>query len=205
MAAQPMNYATWIFLGAFATFASSWLGLVFFPNLQMKDLQVIQDEAGGEVHPSPLSGEAEFGRAVYIAEGCIYCHTQQVRGGDYNADLARGWGMRRSHPRDYIFQTPQLLGTMRTGPDLANIGVRQPSDEWHYLHLYDPQITSKGSIMPPYPFLFERRRIEGESSQDALSLPGDWKPPQGEEIVPTRRGRALVAYLKSLRQDYDVP
>lgn len=200
-----MNYATWVFVGVFLTFLSSWLGLVFFPDLQLKDLQAYVDETTREIHPSPISGLAQRGRDIYVAEGCTYCHSQQIRGGNYNADLQRGWGVRRSHPVDYIYDNPQLLGTMRTGPDLANIGLRQPSAEWHYLHLYAPEITSPDSIMPPYRYFFEKRKIVGEPSPEALPLEDEWAPEEGYEIVPTRDARALVAYLLSLDQSYEIP
>ena len=155
------------------------------------------------MNPPPYSGLELMGRKVYIDEGCHYCHTQQVRGGHWNADLKRGWGPRRSVPLDYVHDNPALLGTMRTGPDLANIGARQPSAAWHYLHLYNPQLTSAGSIMPPHPFLFERRPVDGFAADDALQLEEKWAPP-GVQIVPTDRARALVAYLKSLNRTFDV-
>jgi len=199
-----MNFAIRIFAGVFFTFAIAWLGLVFVPHLQMKDLQSQRDEALGTLHPAPYTGMEEDGRRVYIDLGCTYCHTQQVRGGFYNADLERGWGARRSHPRDYIYDVPQLLGTMRTGPDLANIGVRQPSAEWHHLHLYNPQTTSPGSIMPPHRFLYEKRRIQGQKSDEALPLKGEFAPPEGYEVVPTYEAKALVAYLKRLDQSYEI-
>lgn len=199
-----MNTAIRIFSGVFLTFAFAWLGLVLVPHLQLKDLQAQQDEVLGTLQPAPYTGLEQDGRDVYIDLGCTYCHTQQVRGGFYNADLERGWGMRRSHPRDYIHDSPQLLGTMRTGPDLANIGVRQPSAEWHHLHLYDPQGMSPGSIMPPHRFLYDLRRIQGQPSIDALPLRGDAAPPEGWEVVPTYDAKALVAYLKSLDQSYEV-
>ncbi|MCZ7648790.1 MAG: cbb3-type cytochrome c oxidase subunit II [Planctomycetota bacterium] len=198
-----MNYATWIFLGVFLTFAAAWLGLVFFPHEQLSGLRAQKDADSGQVFPPPYSGEALYGRSVYVREGCWYCHTQQVRGGDYNADLARGWGARRSDPRDYVHDAPHVLGSMRTGPDLANIGARQPSDKWHYLHLYDPQLTSKGSVMPPYRFLFELRKIVGQPSPEALELEGAASPAEGYEVVPSREARALVAYLKSLDRSYE--
>ncbi|MHC4224866.1 MAG: cbb3-type cytochrome c oxidase subunit II [Planctomycetota bacterium] len=199
-----MNQGIWLFLGVFLTFASAWLGLVFFPNAQLKDLQAQRDEITGRVDPSPYSGEALRGRRVYVTEGCVYCHTQQVRGGDYNADLERGWGARRSHPRDYIHDVPQLLGTMRTGPDLINIGARQPSADWHLKHLLNPQITSPGSIMPPYSYLFDVQQIVGQRSYDALELEEEWAPPRGYEVVPTAKARELVAYLLSLDRNYEI-
>ena len=90
---------------------------------------------------------------------------------------------------------------MRTGPDLSNIGVRNPSEQWHYLHLYNPQITSPGSIMPPFPFLFETRPIDPTvgATPDALQLRDSYAPLEGQEVVPTDDARALVAYLKSLK------
>jgi cytochrome c oxidase cbb3-type subunit 2 len=199
-----MNFAIRIFAGVFFTFAIAWIGLVLAPHLQLKDLQSQRDEVLGTLNPAPYTGMELDGRRAYIDYGCTYCHTQQVRGGFYNADLERGWGMRRSHPRDYIYDEPQLLGTMRTGPDLANIGVRQPSEEWHHLHLYDPQITSPGSIMPPHRFLYEKRRIEGQPSDDALPLKDEYAPPEGYEVVPTYEAKALVAYLKRLDQSYEI-
>jgi cytochrome c oxidase cbb3-type subunit 2 len=199
-----VNTAVRIFLAVFFTFASAWLGLVLFPHLQLRDIRAQVDEVTGEQHPAPYSGEALLGRASYMSLGCTYCHSQQVRGGFWNADLERGWGMRRSHPRDYIYDEPQLLGTMRTGPDLANIGARQPSREWHLLHLYDPQVTSPGSIMPPHRFLFDKREIVGQPSSDALALEGGFAPEDGYEIVPTREAHNLVTYLLSLNQMYEI-
>src|SRR3546814_11471675 len=74
-------------------------------------------------------------RAQYVANGCVYCHSQQPRSsGQTLADQARGWG-RPSTPGDYAYDAPQLLGTMRTGPDLLNVGVRLPSRDWQLTHL----------------------------------------------------------------------
>jgi cytochrome c oxidase cbb3-type subunit 2 len=199
-----MNYGTQIFAGVFVTFCSAWLGLVFFPYQQLGSIQPLVDEVTQETLPRPYSGIELVGRQVYIREGCFYCHSQQVRGGHWNADLQRGWGPRRSVPLDYVHDDPALLGTMRTGPDLMNIGARQPSEAWHYSHLYNPQITSEGSIMPPYPYLFHTRKISGSSAADALQLPAPFAAELGYEIVPTDRARALVAYLKSLDRTFDV-
>lgn len=202
-----MNYGPLIFLGAFLTFASAWIALVFMPNQQLKDIQPQMVEGTTQTNPRPYSGIELIGRQVYQAEGCVYCHTQQVRGGDYLNDIERGWGPRRSVPQDYIYDYPVLLGTMRTGPDLTNIGARQPSEQWHLLHLYDPQMVSPGSIMPPYKYLFEKRKIIGQPSADALKFEGPYEkfaPPAGYEIVPTERAKALVAYLKSLDRTYEI-
>ena len=199
-----MNTAVRIFMAVFISFALAWLGIVFFPHLALRDLRAQVDEVTREQHPAPYSGEALLGRGTYISMGCTYCHTQQVRGGFWNADLERGWGLRRSHPRDYIYDEPQLLGTMRTGPDLANIGMRQPSREWHLRHIYNPQTTSPGSTMPPHRFLFETRKIVGQPASDALALDGEFAAEEGYEIVPTREAHNLVTYLLSLDQSYEI-
>ena len=115
-----------LFLGIFGTFVFSWTGLIFIPNLQIGHLDPQMEEDGTDVYPAPRSGMAERGRRIYVANGCNYCHTQQVRADYAGSDLDRKWGERRSAPRDYIFDRPVLLGKMRIGPDLANVGHRAP-------------------------------------------------------------------------------
>lgn len=166
-----MNYGPLLFLGAFLTFASAWVGLVFVPNMQLKDLRPQVVEGQSSTNPRPYTSLEQRGRDVYQAEGCVYCHSQQVRGGQYQNDVERGWGERRSTPQDYLFDRPVLLGTMRTGPDLINIGRRQPNAIWHYQHLYDPQLLTPGSNMAPFSYLFEKRRIVGQASAHAVPFP----------------------------------
>ena len=166
------------------------------------------NQPGEQTFPIPMSGIAKQGKEVYQAMGCIYCHSQQVRRKGYGADFERGWGDRQTVPRDYILQDRVLLGTSRTGPDLMAIGQRQPSADWHYQHLYNPQFTSPGSIMPPFRFLFKMQKIGVAPSPYALTVPDSFaheRPPEGYEIVPTDDGKALVAYLLSLKLNYELP
>lgn len=198
-----MNRAVWLYLGVLVTVIGSFLGLVQLPDHQLRGLQPITDELGVE-RPVRPEGGVLAGRGEYIGLGCLYCHSQQVRPEGFGADIARGWGMRRTVARDHIWDTPPVLGTMRTGPDLANIGARQPSTAWHLLHLFRPRLTSPGSTMPEYPFLFTEQRVELERPADALSFPaGDPRP--GWVTVPTQRAKDLVAYLESLDHSYPVP
>jgi cbb3-type cytochrome oxidase cytochrome c subunit len=123
-------------------------------------------------------------------------------------DIARGWGRRRSVAEDFLFDSPVLPGSQRVGPDLANVGARLPDANWHLLHLYAPQAQVKGSIMPPYRFLFEQRKSGRQPSPDALALTGDLVPPTGFEVVPKPAAKELAAYLISLRADaplFDAP
>jgi len=191
-----------IFVGITFTFSLGWVGLIVLPHLQLGGLAAQMEEGSADGYPKPLDGQAAQGRAVYVSEGCVYCHSQQVRAESFGTDVARGWGDRRTVARDYLYDNPILLGSMRTGPDLANIGARQPDETWHLLHLYNPVITSPGSIMPPFGFLFEKRRIVGERAHDALPLKNEWAPPGGFEIVPTDRAKTLVAYLKEQNRTF---
>src|SRR5437899_2290827 len=118
-----------LFIGLFGTFAFSWIGLTVIPNLQIGRLDPQMDEEGTDIYPAPKSGMAERGRRVYVANGCVYCHSQQVRADYAASDIDRKWGERRSAPRDYLFDRPALLGKMRMGPDLANVGKRAPAEE----------------------------------------------------------------------------
>lgn len=118
-----------LFLGVFGTFAFSWLGLTVIPNIQIGALNPQMDEEGTDIYPMPKSGMAERGRRVYAANGCVYCHSQQVRPDYAAADIDRKWGARRSAPRDYLFDQPVLLGQERMGPDLSNVGKRSGEEE----------------------------------------------------------------------------
>lgn len=214
-----MNNGPLLFLGIFLAIAFSWSGIVLTNLVQQHDAgtdRAFYDAQNEAVAPEAPSGAARQGALVYQQLGCVYCHSQQVRNrlsGPPDAvppDVARGWGDRPNVARDYVQDQRVMLGTMRTGPDLRNVGARRADPMWNYLHLYNPLITSsypldsrvkeKYSTMPPYPFLFEVRKIAGQPSSKALTgLTGEYAPPEGYEVVPTARAEALVAYLLSLR------
>lgn len=203
-----MNNGPLLFIGIFLTIAFSWTGIVLTNLVQQKAAGADRPYYSAEneaIVPAAPSGAARQGSRVYQELGCLYCHSQQVRHrlhGDEatpSPDVARGWGERASVARDYVHDDRVMLGTMRTGPDLRNIGDRQTDPQWHFRHFYNPQTTSKGSIMPPYPFLFEVREIRGQPSRKALSGLGEYGPPPGFEVIPTERAEALVAYMLSLR------
>lgn len=202
-----MNKFRYIFIGFMLTFLSSWVGLVILPVWGLGNFKQTADPATGEMIPPLLSSLEKEGRAVYISNGCIYCHSQQVHPARVRTDIERGWGERRTVARDYMNQEIAQMGTMRTGPDLSNIGVRNPSETWHYLHLYDPQITSKGSNMPPFAFLFDTKKKDpANPAKDALNFPAGFGPGPEYEVTPTQEMRALVAYLQSLKlSSYEIP
>lgn len=151
----------------------------------------------------PLSGEALKGKAVYVANGCVACHTQQVR----NIEMDKVWGSRPSIAADYAYlkrtdvwrNTASLMGTERTGPDLANLGNRQPSLDWHLVHMFNPRIVVKESIMPAYPWMFTIK--ENPSKNDVIvNVPPEFMKGKKGKVVAGKEALQLIAYLQSLKQ-----
>ena len=94
------------------------------------------------------------GRDIYIREGCVSCHSQMIR--PFRSETER-YG-EYSKAGEYVYDHPFLWGSRRTGPDLHREGLGNKNAKphaWHYKHMYDPRITSPGSIMPRYPWLLE--------------------------------------------------
>lgn len=94
------------------------------------------------------------GRAIYVREGCWYCHTQQTR--TLLADTKRsGWkGVDSpvSTPDEFVYDNPHMFGTKRTGPDLSRVGGKY-DEQWHRTHFRNPRDLTPGSIMPPFPWI----------------------------------------------------
>ncbi|MFT5847202.1 MAG: cytochrome c oxidase cbb3-type subunit I/II [Psychroserpens sp.] len=102
------------------------------------------------------------GRDIYIREGCVGCHSQMVR--PFRNEVER-YG-EYSKAGEFVYDHPFLWGSKRTGPDLHRIGGKY-SDNWHLNHMYDPQSTSSGSIMPSYKWLV---RDELDKSQTEAKM-----------------------------------
>ena len=188
-----MRNETTLLAGGMAMLGVATSALVVLPYLLVAD---VKPTPGLQ----PYTAAQLRGREVYIQNGCVYCHSQQPRAKDFAPDAKRGWG-RASVAGDYAYDTPHLLGTMRTGPDLFNIGARQPSQAWHLGHLFQPRAFVPGSIMPGYPFLFDTKPKAGKSDV-AVSLPPSHQPP-GQVVVATPAALDLVAYLLAL--DHTAP
>ena len=97
------------------------------------------------------------GRSIYIQEGCVGCHSQQIR--PFRDETERYGEYSKSG--EYIYDRPFLWGSKRTGPDLWREGGKYP-DSWHYNHMIEPTSISPGSIMPAYPHLSEQVISWGE-------------------------------------------
>lgn len=188
-----MNKAYIFVLGGTSTITLSIFLFILAPRIQVRAI----DKAAISAQ-RPYTADELHGRKVYIENGCIYCHSQQVRDPSVGADAAFGWG-RPSLPSDYIYDNPHLLGTMRTGPDLSNIGSRQPSRIWQHLHLYNPRGLVEWSIMPDFSFLYETITATDSPKEGAIKVPGE----KDQWIVPSESAENLVSYLMSLQRDRD--
>lgn len=180
--------------GAMVTLALATAALVVIPYLQLSDLKPavgLKDYTAAQLR----------GRDQYIKNGCLYCHSQQPRDASQAPDAQRGWG-RVSVAADYYYDRPHLLGTMRTGPDLFNIGARQPSADWQLGHLYQPRAYTPGSIMPSYPYLFDVKD-KAEQGDRVVNLPPDFAPP-GKVVVARPEVQDMVAYLLGLDHTYPI-
>jgi cytochrome c oxidase cbb3-type subunit I/II len=120
------------------------------------------------------------GRQIYQREGCMYCHTQQVRNlfvetqryGMGEEETFKRFGIRTlvqappTQSGELIYDKPHFLGTRRIGPDLARVGGKY-DNSWHINHLRDPRSTSPGSLMPAYSWLFDKA---GQPTEEAFAL-----------------------------------
>lgn len=121
-------------------------GVVEFLPLVLMDSNVPTIET-----VEPYTALEVIGRDIYIREGCVGCHSQQVR--PFLDELER-YG-EYSKPGEHVYDHPFLWGSKRTGPDLHRIGGKYP-DLWHVRHMEDPRSTSPNSLMPPYAWLLSR-------------------------------------------------
>lgn len=180
-------------------FAGLSIIVAVLPAYQMQETQPLPSM-------EPLTVQESNGLKTYTAENCMSCHTQQVR----NIEMDKIWGERPSMASDYYYskmrmdtwrQSPSVLGSERTGPDLTNVGKRQPGQEWHLIHLYNPRIVVKESIMPAYPWLFKEKAEQDITENDVVvPVPAKYLKKPGTKLVATQKALDLAAYLQSLKQ-----
>ncbi|MFS4493521.1 cbb3-type cytochrome c oxidase subunit II [Maribacter sp. 2308TA10-17] len=184
---------------ALTVFAGLSIIIAVLPAFQMQDFEPLPNQPG-------MTPNESAGLNIYVAENCAACHTQQVR----NIEMDNVWGERPSIPSDYYYskkrlgflrQSPSLLGSERTGPDLTSVGKRQPGKEWHLLHLYNPRIVVKESVMPSYPWLFEELDSTSVRENDVLvPVPEKFLSKKGNKVVASQEAIQLVSYLQALKQ-----
>ena len=128
--------------------------VVFLP---VRDLQ-----AGATITTNQYTALEQEGRDLYVVER-LHLLPQPV-----HPPGRRHSTSKPSEAGEFVYDNPHQLGTLRTGPDLANIGLKR-GDRWEIDHL--------------------RRSAEVHAQLDhaGVQLP-----------VPTAARRALVAYLNRL-------
>lgn len=149
------------------------------------------------------------GRDIYIREGCHVCHTQMVR--PLRAETER-YGAYSVAGED-VWEHPFLWGSKRTGPDLARVGLRPITEQWHREHLRDPRHVVPESNMPAYPWLQETL-VDWSDTERTLRLFKDtFGVPYSDQDIAEQLNKiggewadateedALVAYLLSLGQE----
>ena len=141
------------------------------------------------------------GRDVYQREGCVGCHSQQIR--TLRSEVER-YGP-YSLAGESVYDHPFLWGSKRTGPDLARVGARY-SDDWHRIHLRNPRDVVPESNMPGYPWLAKAPASNvGDISAHMRAMSRLGVPYTEEEISNGPKeleGKteedALIAYLQGL-------
>jgi cytochrome c oxidase cbb3-type subunit 2 len=159
-------------------FGAAFTGLVIAPGFTST---VARTPSVGLVAYSTTEAR---GRHIYVREGCVYCHSQQVRNVKADANLAESFGV--SKAGDYYYDLPHLLGTSRQGPDLSNEGrvwrreIGQPARDYLIGHFINPRDYNPNSIMPAFDYLSKQ---ELSDLTDYIQSLGAWKDnvPQQEK------------------------
>lgn len=148
----------------------------------------------------PFPALSLAGRDIYQREGCVGCHSQQIR--TLRSETER-YGP-YSLAGESVYDHPFLWGSKRTGPDLARLGGRY-SDEWHRIHLRNPRDVVPESNMPAYPYL-QNAPAEVSSIQAHMTALRRLGVPYTDEQIANApkdlEGKteedALIAYLQGL-------
>jgi cytochrome c oxidase cbb3-type subunit II len=109
---------------------------------------------------APLSDQAVKGRNLFASNGCYVCHSGYSRPQDVRYAVYFLYP-KASQPGDFYGsdQSPNLLGTERTGPDLSQESGWHP-DDWQRAHFYDPRFMDPLSLMPTMKSLFSDKQVE---------------------------------------------
>jgi len=122
------------------------------------------------------------GRDLYIREGCNNCHSQMIR--PFRSEVKRYGEYSKSG--EFVYDHPFLWGSKRTGPDLHRVGQKY-NDNWHFNHMWDPQSTSSGSIMPGYKWLFDNEAMDHQYIEKKMQVMVTLGVPYSEEDIANAR------------------
>ncbi len=139
------------------------------------------------------------GRDLYIREGCVGCHSQMVR--PFRSEVERYGEYAKAG--EFVYDRPFLWGSKRTGPDLLRVGGKY-SDNWHFNHMYDPQSTSSGSIMPAYQWLI-KNELNKSNTEDKLKTMASLGVPYSDEDIENAQASMLAQGEKIETNLYNDP
>jgi len=189
----PMMFVVVAGVAVALAVAGGWRGRMRVAVLAGVVLLAIGVEAGRR--PLTDASAAKRGRAVYVAEGCIHCHSRYVRPESPDLDA---WGP-PAKPGKVLEERPVLIGNRRQGPDLLRVGARR-SAAWLRLKLEVPARFSGGTPMPSYAHLLKDGRADdliaylqvgaGDALVWRLDRMAGWRP-QVEEGVLEEDGDGL--------------
>ncbi|SEQ04843.1 cytochrome-c oxidase, cbb3-type subunit I [Flavobacterium urocaniciphilum] len=120
------------------------------------------------------------GRDLYIREGCNNCHSQMVR--PFRSEVKRYGEYSKSG--EYVYDHPHLWGSKRTGPDLMRVGGKYPHS-WHFSHMWNPQATTTGSIMPAYKWMFDNKKMKHDDIQKKMAVMKNLGVPYTDKDIAT--------------------
>ncbi|MGV3698015.1 cytochrome-c oxidase, cbb3-type subunit I [Flavobacterium sp.] len=135
------------------------------------------------------------GRDLYIREGCVSCHSQMVR--PFRSEVER-YGP-QAKAGEFVYDHPFLWGSKRTGPDLLRIGGKY-NDNWHFNHMWDPQSTSAGSIMPGYKWLFDNKPLDISNIEKKMKVMRELGVPYTDYEIETAT-QHIEAQAKKIEQN----
>ncbi|WP_019039600.1 cytochrome-c oxidase, cbb3-type subunit I [Psychroflexus tropicus] len=139
------------------------------------------------------------GRDLYIREGCVGCHSQMVR--PFRSEVERYGEYAKAG--EFVYDRPFLWGSKRTGPDLLRVGGKY-SDNWHFNHMYDPQSTSSGSIMPAYQWLI-KNKLNKSNTEDKMKTMANLGVPYSDEEIANAQEAMLAQGEKIQNNLYNDP
>lgn len=73
-----MKYGPLVFLAAFFALSLSWFGFVLKPQVELGRMAQVTNSVSSQLYPLARPGQAHQGVEVYRANGCFYCHSQQI-------------------------------------------------------------------------------------------------------------------------------
>lgn len=204
-----MNHPFILLVAAVLSIGISWNALIVGPQ---KHFGKLSTKDGGA---SELNGQQKQGRLVYAESGCVKCHTQQVRFFEKDAQ----YGPRFSTANDFLGHDKPVLGSVRIGPDLSNLGNTKYGLEggdhelfkvlFHAKNAPALEDAAKAALMPQYRYLFDQVKISDlDSDHPYLALAEDLgkmaKADDNIGFVPNSKGIVLVEYLLGLKLDQSI-